>query len=173
MKEPNTTPPNNNKLSPVERYLLAAGYDPEEIDGIEQLITSGIKIESDVIGLDADRGSQERRGIEAVWKTKGVLGVIEQYRDFVADVGHFFYSFRTWEQIQQAFADAELTPLASQAEIETACGPDGLALPSVTLDGALYFDFKFVGKSDEAKKRRASELSQAREEVLRYLVGKS
>jgi hypothetical protein len=111
-------------------------------------------------------------GLEDVWKSAGVAGVIREHPPFFVSVEDTYYTFRDWKQIQQAFFEAELTPLPGQTEIESACGPSGLGLPSATIDGTLYFDFEFVEASDEAKARRASEHAQAREEVLRYLVGK-
>ena len=182
--------------------LEQKGYYAIEVEAIERAIASGSKIEGRLSYLNDDRASGKRKsdsevpgtseseqavskpavatfdveewwpGLKAVWKKEGVLGVIRDYPDFVVLVEDTFYTFRDWEQAQQAFTYAALTPLPGQAEIETACGPGGLDLPSVTIDGTLYFDFEFVGKSDEAKARRASEHARAREEALRYLVGK-
>jgi hypothetical protein len=149
--------------------------------------TAGPEPETDEPGGEADHHSADGEeiaigaffntedalpGLEDVWRAGGVRGVIKEHRDFFVSVEDTYYTFRDWKQVRLAFFEAELTPLPGQAEIESACGRAGLDLPSVTIDFTRYFDFEFVGASDEAKTRRAREHAQARDEVLRYLVGK-
>lgn len=105
-------------------------------------------------------------------EVEGLAGVLRKYLEYFVDVENTYYTFRDWRQIRQACLEMELTPLPSQEEIESACGPGGLDLPSTAIDGSRYFDFEFVAKNDAAKALCARELTQAREEVHRYLIGR-
>src|SRR6478609_9438665 len=72
-------------------------------------------------------------------------------------VNDFDPDLRSWREIRAWFENLELTPLPSQGEIEAACSPAGLGLPTVKINSIQYIDVRYLSESQDERSSRTED----------------
>jgi len=106
--------------------------------------------------------------IDTIWKQEGLIGVIKRFGPH--ETNDTNYGLRSFEEIRQWCMEMEVMPLPTMEDFVTACGPSGLRLPSICINGIMYFDLLCVGSESSDKDQIQRDYMMAQKAVHPYLL---